>query len=97
MELYKVLRRPLITEKGTMLQDQTKFMFEVAVEANKNEIKEAVEVTFGVNVVDVNTMHVKGHERRISMRRYKMGASRDWKKAIVTLQSGQSIKYFDQQ
>lgn len=96
MELYQVLRRPLITEKGTLLQEQNKYLFEVAPEANKLEIKQAVEVTFGVNVVKVNTMHVRGRERRFG-RRMLPGKTPDWKKAIVTLRPGQSIKYFDQQ
>lgn len=96
MDLYQVLRRPLITEKGTMLQERSKFLFEVAEAANKLEIKQAVEVTFGVNVRHVNTMRVRGHERRFG-RRMVPGMTRSWKKAIVTLQPGQSIVYFDQQ
>lgn len=96
MELYQVLRRPLITEKGTLLQEQNKYLFEVATQANKMQIKEAVEVTFGVNVLKVNTLNMRGREKRFG-RRQQPGRSPDWKKAIVTLRPGQSIKYFDQQ
>jgi len=96
MELYQVLRRPLITEKGTLLQSQGKFVFEVALDANKIEIKQAVEVTFGVNVIDVNTMRVRGQQKRYG-RRMIAGMTRPWKKAVVTLRPGQSIQYFDQQ
>ena len=96
MELYRVLRRPLITEKGTSLQDQHKFTFEVDPAANKLEIRQAVESTFGVNVLDVNTLRVRGQKRRFG-RKMIPGVTRAWKKAIVTLREGQSIQYFDQQ
>ena len=96
MELYQVLRRPLITEKGTALQEVDKYTFEVATAANKLEIKQAVEVTFGVNVLDVNTMRVRGHRRRFG-RQMTPGMTAAWKKAVVTLRPGQTIKYFDQQ
>ena len=72
--------------------ENDKYVFEVASEANKNEVKQAVEKFFGVKVLDVRTMNVKGKPKRLG--RY-MGRRKDWKKAIVTLQSGDKIALFD--
>jgi large subunit ribosomal protein L23 len=92
MNAWDVLKRPLITEKGTDRQAQlNKYTFEVAPEANKNQIKQAVELAFKVTVTDVHTMNVRGKMRRIGRHR---GRRSDWKKAIVTVQSGQSIGEF---
>jgi large subunit ribosomal protein L23 len=92
MHLYEVLRRPLITEKLTGLQAQSKYAFEVASEANKPQIKQAVEKAFDVKVAAVNVMTVHGKMRRAG-RRQVMTPS--WKKAIVTLKSGQKIELFE--
>ncbi len=92
MHLYEVLRRPLITEKDTMLQAQGKYAFEVAGEANKHQIKQAVEKAFDVKVTAVNVMTVPGKERRISRR---VVLTPSWKKAIVTLQPGNKIEFFE--
>lgn len=92
MHLYEVLRRPLITEKDTILQTQGKYVFEVAEEANKNLIKQAVEKAFNVKVTAVNVMTVPGKERRIG-RRIVLTPSR--KKAIVTLQPGDKLEFFE--
>lgn len=92
MHLYEVLRRPLITEKDTILQTQGKYVFEVAEEANKNLIKQAVEKAFNVKVTAVNVMTVPGKERRIGRR---MVLTPSWKKAIVTLQSGDKLEFFE--
>ncbi len=92
MHLYEVLRRPLITEKVTGLQAQDKYAFEVASVANKPQIKQAVEKAFDVKVVAVNVMIVHGKMRRAG-RRQVMTPS--WKKAIVTLKSGQKIELFE--
>ena len=91
MELYDVLRRPLITEKNTMLGAQNKYSFEVAVGANKPMIRRAVETLFKVDVVDVNVSRVHGKMRRVGRSR---GMTRDWKKAVVTLKPGQRIEAF---
>ncbi len=91
MELYDVLRRPLITEKNTMLGVQNKYSFEVAVAANKPMIRRAVETLFKVDVVDVNVSRVHGKMRRVGKSR---GMTRDWKKAVVTLKAGQHIEAF---
>ena len=65
MEIYTVLRRPIITEKSTLLQELGKYTFEVAVDANKPQIKEAVETAFNVKVDTVNTIMMRGKTRRI--------------------------------
>jgi large subunit ribosomal protein L23 len=89
---WDVLKRPLITEKGTDRQAQlNQYTFEVALEANKNQIKEAVELAFKVTVTDVHTMNVRGKMRRVG--RHK-GYTHNWKKAIVTVQQGQTIGEF---
>lgn len=91
MELYDVLRRPLITEKNTMLGAQNKYTFEVAVGANKPMVRRAVETLFKVDVTDVNIIHVPGKMRRVGRNR---GMTRAWKKAVVTVRGGQRIEAF---
>ena len=92
MHLYEVLRRPLITEKNTALQAENKYAFEVAGEANKHQIKQAVEKAFKVKVTAVNVMRVPGKTRRIGRRQV---LTRSWKKAIVTLKPGEKIALFE--
>ena len=92
MHLYQVLRRPLITEKNTMLQAQGKYVFEVAEEANKHQIKQAVEKAFKVKVMAVNVMTVPGKTRRVG-RQQVLSPSR--KKAIVALRPGDKIELFE--
>ena len=92
MDLYEILRRPLITEKSTVLQAQGKYAFEVASEANKPQIKQAVEKAFKVEVTAVNVMVVTGERRRLG--RWQVPA-RSWKKAIVTLKPGDKIELFE--
>jgi len=92
MYTYEVVRRPLITEKATLMKEQNRYAFEVAKEANKRQIQEAVEEAFKVNVLKVRVMNVPGKMRRIG-RRYVMTPS--WKKAVVTLESGQKIEFFE--
>ena len=89
MHLYEVIRRPLITEKNSTLQSQGKYVFQVAAAANKEQVKEAVEVAFKVSVVDVNVMNVIGKARRM---RGRMVMNPSWKKAIVTLKAGDKIQ-----
>ncbi len=93
MHLYEVLRRPLITEKYSALQAQGKYAFEVAEEANKPQVKQAVEKAFKVKVTEVNVMMVAGKRRRLG-RKSKV-ASSPWKKAVVTLQPGDKIELFE--
>lgn len=92
MLLYDVLRRPSITEKNTILQAQNKYAFEVAKEANKPQIKQAVEKTFKVKVISVNVAMVSGKMRRVGKR---IVLTQPWKKAIVTLKPGDKIEIFE--
>ena len=92
MHLYEVLRRPLITEKNTMLQAQGKYAFEVAEEANKSQVKQAVEKAFKVKVSAVNVITVPGKTRRVGRRPV---LTQPWKKAIVTLKPGDKIEFFE--
>ena len=92
MHLYEVLRRPLVTEKNTMLQAQGKYAFETAREANKQQIRQAVEKAFKVKVLAVNVMTVPGKTRRIGRRQV---LTQSWKKAIVTLKPGDKIELFE--
>lgn len=92
MHIFEVLRRPIITEKNTMLQEQNKYTFEVARESNKAMIKEAVEKAFNVKVLSVNVASVPGKMRRVGKHR---GMTPSWKKAMVTLREGDKIEYFE--
>ncbi|TET15220.1 MAG: 50S ribosomal protein L23 [Dehalococcoidia bacterium] len=92
MHSYEVLRRPLITEKNTMLVEQNKYAFEVARNANKPQIKDAVEKAFKVKVASVNVMCVPGKMRRAGRQR---GMTSPWKKAVVTLEPGHKIELFE--
>ncbi len=92
-DIYKIIKRPIITEKTTNLKKQNKYVFEVDINATKSQIKQAVEKLFNVDVVDVRTMIMKGKLRRYG--RYE-GYKPDWKKALVTLKSGQIIKQIEE-
>ncbi len=88
-----VVIRPLVTEKSTRLMEEGKYSFVVSRDANKIEIKKAVEQLFDVKVKDVNTMRVKGKARRVGMHR---GYRPSWKKAVITLQEGsKGIEIFE--
>ncbi len=91
MNLYEVLRRPVITEKSTLLAERGKYVFEVSRDATKWMIKEAVQKAFEVDVKQVNVMSVKGKMKRYG-RRPK--PQRSWKKAVVTLKQGDTIELF---
>ncbi len=87
-EHYDVIRKPLITEKTTMASENGAVVFEVAIDANKPMIKEAVEGLFGVKVKAVNTSITKGKVKRF---RGQLGKRKDVKKAYVTLEEGNTI------
>ena len=103
---HHIIKRPLLTEKGTRLKEhggapvgtfaedelKPQVLFEVALEANKIEIKNAVEALFSVKVVDVHTQVMRGKEKRVG--RF-MGQRSNWKKAIVTLAPGNKIEFFE--
>jgi len=95
LSVYSTLVRPVISEKGTMLGEQGKYLFEVAPDANKMQIKQAVEQVFAdrnINVVAVNVLRVPGKMRRLGRHQ---GMTRTWKKAIVTLREGQRLDLFE--
>jgi large subunit ribosomal protein L23 len=87
-ELYDVIRKPVITEKATMASENGAVVFEVAIDANKPQIKEAVEALFGVKVKAVNTTVTKVKTKRF---RGQLGKRKDVKKAYVTLEEGNTI------
>jgi large subunit ribosomal protein L23 len=92
MNPHQIIVRPLITEKNTNLMTYNKYCFEVAREATKPQIKQAIEVLFNVSVTKVHTMNIRGKRRRRGMR---FGYTADWKKAIVTLVEGDRIELFE--
>lgn len=87
-ELYDVIRKPIITEKATMASENNAVVFEVNIDANKPQIKEAVETLFNVKVKAVNTSITKGKVKRF---RGQLGKRKDVKKAYVTLEEGNTI------
>ena len=94
IHVYNVLRRPIVTEKSTMLAGHGKYVFEVEKHANKPQIKAAVEQAFSVTVTDVNTTFVRGRRKRNRFGR-ATGEAPTWKKAVVTLKSGDQIQLFE--
>ena len=92
MHVYEVLRRPLVTEKNSLLQAQGKYAFEVAAKANKRQVKRAVETAFKVDVTGVNMVTVHGKQRRVGRQQV---LTAPWKKAIVTLKPGDKIELFE--
>jgi large subunit ribosomal protein L23 len=92
-DLSQVVRRPLITERGADLREKyNQYLFEVAPEANKHEIQQAVEHYFGVRVLNVRTLNYRGKAKRLG--RFA-GRRSGWKKAIVTLAPEDTIDLFD--
>ena len=89
-----IIKRPLVlTEKGNALREaHNQYLFEVARTANKAQIRDAVETLFSVKVVKVHTMIVRGRMRRMGRGREK---TQNWKKAIVSLKSGETIDFFE--
>lgn len=93
MHLREVLKRPILTEKSSYLTESLhRYVFEVDRRATKQLVREAVQSIFGVTVVDVNMMSVRGKQRRVG--RFT-GKTPDWKKAIVVLAAGESISFFE--
>lgn len=87
-EHYDVIKKPIITEKATMASEANAVVFQVAMDATKPQIKEAVEAVFGVKVKAVNTVVTKGKEKKF---RGRPGVRSDKKKAYVTLEEGNTI------
>ncbi len=91
MEILEVLRRPVVTEKSTALQERGKYVFEVSLDANKQQIKQAVEQAFKVEVDKVNVLTMPAKWRGPGRRR---GKTSPWKKAVVTVKPGHKIEFF---
>ena len=89
---HDIIVRPIITEKSSRLMAMDKYTFEVLPQANKIDIRKAVEEVFKVKVASVHTIKVRSKPKR--MGRF-LGRSRSWKKAIVTLRPGERIAFFD--
>jgi len=93
LEEYRIIRRPIITEKSTALKDEhNQVVFEVHRKANKPEIKKAVEKLFKVTVLNVHTQNRLGKRKRLGR---TLGRRKHWKKAIVTLKEGQRVNFFE--
>jgi len=91
-ESFDILRKPIISEKASGLQEANKFTFEVDKSASKHQIKIAVEEAFGVNVVNVNVLTLRRKRKRFGPRLSKLSF---WKKAIVTLKKGDTITMYE--
>ena len=90
MDIYYVIRKPLVTEKSTIARDEeNKYLFEVDRRATKIDIRNAVEKIFKVNVVNVRTMNMTGKKKRMGR---IAGRRRNWKKAVITLTPGSVIE-----
>ena len=87
-----ILIEPVLSEKATALRDENKYVFKVNLAANKTQIKEAVRKLFNVKVADCTVMNVGGKNKRV---RYRAGKTSNWKKAIVKLEPGETIKVFE--
>jgi large subunit ribosomal protein L23 len=92
MDPRDIIIKPLISEKAVEAMNEGKYHFQVALGANKTQIKDAIEKIFGVKVVAVNTMRMHGKVRRVGK---FVGRRSDWKKAIVKLAEGHTIKVFE--
>lgn len=103
MDIYQIIRRPLVTEKGTHQSQQSfsatanmrarggAYAFAVHPEASKPMIKQAIQKIYNVKVISVRTANRKGKTRRV---RYKVGSTADWKKAVVVLDANHHIDLF---
>lgn len=90
-KIHDIIRRPLLSEKGNILNEsENKVLMEVARDANKIEVKRAVEEIFKVSVVSVHTLNIHGKKKRLGRHE---GRTRSWKKAIVTIKSGENLDF----
>ena len=92
MDARDIFIKPIVTEKSTALMAEGKYTFKVPLNANKYQIRDAVEEIFNVKVAAVSTMRMEGKKKR--MGRFE-GKRSDWKKAIVTLKEGETIELFE--
>jgi len=91
-DAYKVLIRPLITEKATYLATYNKYCFEVSTRSNKIEIKRAIKSLYGVDPIDVNIVNMRG--KRVRYGRIS-GKKKNWKKAVISLKKGDKIELYE--
>ncbi len=91
-QAYRILVKPLITEKATQLSAENKYVFVVALKSNKIEIAKAIQAVYGVKPVKVNLSNVSG--KKVTRGKIR-GQRKDWRKAIVTLAKGQTIKIYE--
>lgn len=89
---YRVLVKPLITEKAANMGTEDKYVFEVSVDSNKIEVKNAIEEVYGIRPVSVNMIKMEGKKKRQGR---KTGKRKDWKKAMVTLPKGKTIDIYE--
>jgi large subunit ribosomal protein L23 len=94
MNAEEIIKRPIVlTEKAARLKSENKVVFEVHLDANKIQIRDAVEQLFGVKVTEVNTLVQRGKSKRMGRRTAQRP---NWKKAVVTLRAGDEIRFFDE-
>ena len=92
-DIYSILRRPVITEKAALLkEDNNQVVLRVRADANKVEIRKAVEKLMDVTVTSVNTSIQRGKTRRMGR---NMGKRPNWKKAVVTLEAGETVEFYE--
>ena len=93
MNIYDVIKKPLVTEKSTLEKESKNIVaFEIDRNANKIEVKNAVEKLFNVEVIDVNTINIAGKRKRVGR---NIGKRSNWKKAYVTLKEGSTVDFFE--
>jgi large subunit ribosomal protein L23 len=93
MNQYDIIRRPIVTEKSSLMKDnENQYVFEVATTANKIEIAKAVEQLFKVKVMSVRVMNIEGKKRRLGK---SSGKRPDWRKAVVKLSPKDKISFFE--
>ena len=97
MNIYQVIKKPLMTEKGTVMKEKdNKYVFAVDVNATKNDIKNSIQRLFNVVVLDVNTVSLHGKVRKMGFRSPgKFGKRADWKKAYVKIKKDQKIEVLE--
>ncbi len=91
MSVFSIIKRPVVTEKTTLGADLQQYVFEVSLEANKHQIRSAIESLFDVHVTKVRTAVMQGKRKRFGR---NMGKRSNWKKAVVTLRDGESIEFY---
>jgi len=89
-QLLSLIEMPVVTEKSTMGEGYSQYVFKTVPSATKQQIKQAIELAFGVHVVTVRTLNMKGKVKRT---RFGLGKRKAWKKAIVSLQQGEMIDF----